>query len=1213
MHLIDRFSLWLNPGRLRRAVTCLALLGALGFGPAPRRALAQSATTRPTTTQAEAPPPPEATSQARPTEVNLPDRKSLQALKEEFATATNLEEPLQKKIVEAYSAALGHLDVLETAQQKSRRYARELQTAPQRIQAAREQLDALPAKPQIEVAPDAPLETLEQALTTAEARLATVRNEAEAAGKASRLLTDRRSEIARDIAATQKQIEQLENTLAEEISDLPPQLAAARKAANLLAQQAAREHINALNQELLLLGAEEPLYTLNKDLTARRLALAEQRAQTLEARVNERRRQKAKQEAREAEQTLRSFAGADPVLRSLAEKNTDLTERSSKLTDRIKRIAGQIQASEETLRRLNESYRAVTRRLQHVGMTEAIGVLLQKERLLLPPADVLQRESNTLQKRLTKLQVDLMDLDSERADLAETGPEVQRIIERIERSQPGRLDEAQRESLRKSVEDLLQKRRDYLDALIQNHRSLIDDLTRLHALKQQVLDRSLQFAEFIDERILWIRSAGPIPQDLDRSLEAGAWLLNPTGWLGAVDTLRRDVLASPLPWIAAAVALALLMVLRRRLRGRLTQLARLRESTFLQAVRITLTAAGISVLLAAPGPVALWAVSWRLRIAETASEFTAAIGAGLYALSLLAGTVCLLREILRPQGMGDTNLHLPREAMSPFRRSLLVGSWIVAPLLWIAVSLEHAPRQDFADSLGRLALMAMMVVFSALLLRWMRPTNPTLLRALGRGGGLEASRYRSFVYPLLVAAPLVLAVLAGMGYLYTASHLAARLGRTFWMLMGLALLNTAALHWLAVAARQILLQRRRQRQQDEASGEPEAGETAKAATGETVALELPELDFSQVSEQSRQFLRFVMIVLLVIGAWTIWADTLPALNWLDRVELWDVQREGRGDAENVSLPLPGASLGGEQAQADANGESAGEGPAERARGRLAIVPVTLADVGLAVLVVVLAVALGRSVPGVLEMTLLQRLKLDPGGRYAILAIFRYVLGATAVVVALGLLGVNWTNVQWLVAAMTFGLAFGLQEIFANFIAGLIILFERPIRLGDTVSVGETTGTVSNIRIRATTITDWDRKELIVPNKEFVTNRLTNWTHSDSILRLIVRVGAAYGSDTEKVIHTLRRVAEEHECVLAEPTPIVLFNGFGDNALNFELRVYIGSIEHYLTTIHEVHLGVDRAFREAGITIAFPQRDVHFDPKTPLEVKLLRENQPKPNG
>jgi potassium efflux system protein len=367
---------------------------------------------------------------------------------------------------------------------------------------------------------------------------------------------------------------------------------------------------------------------------------------------------------------------------------------------------------------------------------------------------------------------------------------------------------------------------------------------------------------------------------------------------------------------------------------------------------------------------------------------------------------------------------------------------------------------------------------------------------------------------------------------------------------------------------------------------------------------MPELYFSQVSEQSRHFLRFVMIVLMVLGIWTIWADTLPALNWLDRVELWDVQREVRSDGEAVSLPLPGPQL-------PTDGESAEAAPPGDVRS--AVVPVTLADVGLAVLVVVLAVTMTRSVPGMLEMTLLQRLNLDPGGRYAILAIFRYVLGVTAVVVVLALLGVNWSSVQWLVAAMTFGLAFGLQEIFANFIAGIIILFERPIRLGDTVSIGETTGTVSNIRIRATTITDWDRKELIVPNKEFVTNRLINWTLSDSILRLIIRVGAAYGSDTEKVVQALHRVAEANPCVLDTPAPVVLFNGFGDNALHFELRVYIGSIEHYLRTIHEVHMAIDRAFREAKITIAFPQRDVHFDPDSPLEIKLVRQARESKSG
>ena len=221
-------------------------------------------------------------------------------------------------------------------------------------------------------------------------------------------------------------------------------------------------------------------------------------------------------------------------------------------------------------------------------------------------------------------------------------------------------------------------------------------------------------------------------------------------------------------------------------------------------------------------------------------------------------------------------------------------------------------------------------------------------------------------------------------------------------------------------------------------------------------------------------------------------------------------------------------------------------------------------------------------------------------------ICRYAITIVGVIVAVTLVGLRWSKVQWLVAAITVGLGFGLQEIFANFVSGLIILFERPIRVGDTVTVGDTVGTVTRIRIRATTITDWDRKELVVPNKEFITSRLINWSLSDKILRVILRVGIAYGSDTELAAKLLQKVAQEHPLVLEDPAPIVVFTEFGDNSLNFELRVYIGGVEHYLKVWHGLNMAIDKAFREAKIEIAFPQRDLHLrSVSSPIPISLLR--------
>jgi potassium efflux system protein len=256
-----------------------------------------------------------------------------------------------------------------------------------------------------------------------------------------------------------------------------------------------------------------------------------------------------------------------------------------------------------------------------------------------------------------------------------------------------------------------------------------------------------------------------------------------------------------------------------------------------------------------------------------------------------------------------------------------------------------------------------------------------------------------------------------------------------------------------------------------------------------------------------------------------------------------------------------------------------------------VVAVTLADLFRSLLFVLLTLASMRVLPGALEATLLRRV--GPGERYAYSTIFKYTIVLVGLAIAFDALGIGWSSIQWLVAAIGLGLGFGLQEIFANFVSGLIILFERPIRVGDTVTVGEVSGTVSKIQIRATWITAFDRKELIVPNKEFVTGRLINWTLSDSVLRVEIPVGIAYGSDTNRAIEVLNEVARKSWRVLQDPQPQVLFLGFGDSSLSFELRVYTRSVNNFLPVQHELHMNIDKAFREAGIEIAFPQRDLHL--------------------
>jgi potassium efflux system protein len=261
-------------------------------------------------------------------------------------------------------------------------------------------------------------------------------------------------------------------------------------------------------------------------------------------------------------------------------------------------------------------------------------------------------------------------------------------------------------------------------------------------------------------------------------------------------------------------------------------------------------------------------------------------------------------------------------------------------------------------------------------------------------------------------------------------------------------------------------------------------------------------------------------------------------------------------------------------------------------GEETIVPVTLADLLLAVFVAGVTAIASTNLPGLMEIAVLQRLTLQPGSRYAINTLMRYVVVTVGTIAVLNIVGWKWSQIQWLVAALSVGLGFGLQEIVANFVSGLVILFERPVRVGDTVTVGELTGTVSRVRIRATTITDWDRKEIIVPNKSFITEQVINWTLSDPITRIVIPVGVSYGSDVQLAHRVMEETLLSMPIVLDDPAPKVYFVGFGESSLDFRLNVYSRELADRLPLTHAVHEAILGALRKHGIEIPFPQRDLH---------------------
>ena len=227
---------------------------------------------------------------------------------------------------------------------------------------------------------------------------------------------------------------------------------------------------------------------------------------------------------------------------------------------------------------------------------------------------------------------------------------------------------------------------------------------------------------------------------------------------------------------------------------------------------------------------------------------------------------------------------------------------------------------------------------------------------------------------------------------------------------------------------------------------------------------------------------------------------------------------------------------------------------------------------------------------------LQHIVIERGAREALITLFGYVGFIVAVLIGLTQAGVDLGGLAIVSGALALGIGFGMQEIANNFVSGLILLFERPIRAGDFVTVGDVEGFVRSIRIRATEIETLDNQNVLVPNSELISGRVTNWVLRDTFGRLRVVVGVAYGSDIEKVREILEAVANEHPEAITDgraPAPRALFMGFGDSSLDFELRVRIARIDRRFSVQSDINFSIDQAFREANITIPFPQRDLHL--------------------
>jgi len=258
-----------------------------------------------------------------------------------------------------------------------------------------------------------------------------------------------------------------------------------------------------------------------------------------------------------------------------------------------------------------------------------------------------------------------------------------------------------------------------------------------------------------------------------------------------------------------------------------------------------------------------------------------------------------------------------------------------------------------------------------------------------------------------------------------------------------------------------------------------------------------------------------------------------------------------------------------------------------------------------IVILAITVLLSRFIAKLLATKVLSRMPIEEGKQYVLKRITEYTLILIGAIVAFQTIGINLSGLAVIFGLLSVGIGFGLQNITSNFISGLILLFERPIEVGDRVTVGDIEGDVEEINIRSTTIRSLNNISIIVPNSEFVSSQVINWSHGDRKVRLDLDVGVSYDSDLDTVLQSLTDVAMENEQVLKRPAPEVIFMEFADSSWNLQLRAWIADPKRHFQIRHALNCAIVNKFRANKIEIPYPQQDLHLRSSIPLTVKSRR--------
>lgn len=1102
-----------------------------------------------------------------------PSLMSVQGLEARIAQAesnADLEGDVKATVVARYHEALSNLKEAEVNRERAAAFEDMMRTAPEQTRLTLERISAgstVDGRQPLDVGLDTAREEIVLRLRKAQADLAAA--EARRADfERQRSFQERRPNMIRQrLTAAQEQQDEIAATLGvAPISDERSPLTATRIPALTQARWWAMETryvalstgIRALEQELLSLPVRLELLAAKRDEEAAFVDRLRVMVDGLKALLNDKYEIEAAQAKNDAARMVTATLGLDPVLVSLARRNAELTDR---LSDVVRKLDDHDEEASEAIRaaeRIKGAFERVEAAREVSGLTEGIGSLLLEHRADLPDFDVYARRSKALRQQIAAVNVSRVRHHDEATRIADLDQAVSELAANLSSDQGPQ----QRELLRA----LVAERQALLAKQLEAEGEHLDALHRLQASEGRMLEAARAYNHFIEEHLFWLGTgARQRLADFGKLGHEAGLLASPALWFELRRSFGAQIATSMLYWLTIVVA-AILLWKRRALTAAIERTSGRSNRTGAAGSPRTLRALMLTLLIAVPLPLLLGVTGGLLRHAPQGTAVSDGIGFHMIVIAVYLYVLLVLRAICLPSGLAVEHFRWPHPEVQRLRFEVGWLIWLLIPAVSVAATALSANPEALGGLIHRLASLFVTVGLSLFFFRLFHPRTGVLSNVRKRVGSSLFYRAYPIWYPILVALPLLIQILAWQGYVYSAHVLFDAYMLTLGWALILVLMYALAWSWLTRArrrlAREVALERRQTALAERAAM---SGEEPVAAPSDYA-----DVDLVAASEATRDLLGIGVTVLAVVGLYAVWSPVFPALGILNEVTLWHTT--GMLDGEEVALP------------------------------------VTLADVGLAFVYVLGILALAKRLPAMLDVILAERLRITSSSRYTVVTLTTYVIVAVGFVLALNALGAKWSQLQWLIAALGVGIGFGLQEIVANFVSGVIILFERPVRVGDVVSIGDIDGVVTKIRIRATTIRGYDRKELLVPNKELITGRLLNWSLSDSVTRIMIVVGVAYDTDVDKAHALMEAAAAENGRVLAVPKPAVNLEGFGDNALTLSLRAYIEDIENRVAITSELNKAINRKFREAGIVIAYPQRDLHLSADAPLYVILDESGQ-----